>query len=210
MTAQEWVGKLGRRWYVLAAVLLFTVGGLWAVHGRAITYRGCDELFLAAPPQPWNRNVITGQNASVPMTAGMVSAQLNSAPVRHQLQAAGVTPYYNVLMTNTGEVRLPAYTSPTLHICVSSKSPQAVLTATTAASRKFESLLYTMQADRQVRAKSMITVSNLARAVPRPITGQPTQAYFGVVLIGLLAGVALAFWTDPLLTRWQYRKPRVA
>ena len=146
MTAQEWAGKLARRWYVLAAVLLCTMGGLWAVHGRSITYRGCDELFLAGPPQPLNRNVITGQNASVPMTAGMVSAQLNSAPVRHQLQAAGVTSYYNVLMTNTGEVRFPAYTSPTLHICVSSTSPQAVLTATAAASRKFESLLYTMQA----------------------------------------------------------------
>ena len=53
----------------------------------------------------------------------------------------------------------------------------------------------------------MITVSNVARAVPRPITGQPGQAYFGVVLIGLLAGVALVFWTDPLLTRWQYRRP---
>jgi hypothetical protein len=31
-----------------------------------------------------------------------------------------------------------------------------------------------------------------------------------VVLIGLLAGVALVFWTDPLLTRWRYRRPRVA
>lgn len=210
MTAQEWAGTLRRRWYVLAAVLLCTMGGLWAVHGRSITYRGCDELFLSAPPQPWNRNAITGQNASVPMVAGMVSGQLNSAPVRHQLQAAGVTQYYNVLMTNTGEVRFPAYTSPTLHICVSSTSPQAVLTATTAASRKFESLLYAMQADRQVHAKSMITVNNVAQAVPRPITGQPGQAYFGIVLIGLLAGVALVFWTDPLLTRWRYRRPRVA
>lgn len=210
MTAQEWVGKLCRRWYVLAAVLLCTMGGLWAVHGRSITYRGCDELFLGAPPLPWNRNVITGQNASVPMTAGMVSEQLNSAPIRHQLQAAGVTQYYNVLMTNTGEVRFPSYTSPTLHICVSSTSPQAVLTATSAASRKFESLLYTMQADRQVHAKSMITVTKVAQAVPRPITGQPAQAYFGLVLIGLLAGVALVFWTDPLLTRWRYRRLRVA
>jgi hypothetical protein len=42
MTAQEWASKLGRRWYVLAAVLLCTMGGLWAVHGRSITYRGCD------------------------------------------------------------------------------------------------------------------------------------------------------------------------
>jgi hypothetical protein len=144
------------------------------------------------------------------MVAGMVSEQLNSGPVRRQLQAAGVTSYYNVLMTNTGEVRFPSYTSPTLHICVSSTSPQAVLTATGAASRKFESLLYTMQADRQVRAKSMVTVTNLAVAVPRPITGQPGQAYFGVVLIGLLTGVALVFWTDPLLTRWRYRRVRVA
>lgn len=209
MTAQEWVGKLCRRWYVVAAVLLCTMGGLWVVHGRSITYRGCDELFLGAPPLAWNRNVITGQNASVPMVAGMVSEQMNSAQVRHQLQAVGVTQYYNMLLTNTGEVRFPSYTSPTLHICVSSTSPQTVLATTAAASQKFRSILYTMQAGRQVPAKSMITIVNLAQAVPRPVSGQPAQAYFGVVLIGLLAGVALVFWTDPLLTRWRYRRVRV-
>lgn len=210
MTAQEWVGKLCRRWYVLAAVLLCTIGGLWAVHSRSITYRGCDELFLSAPPLPWNRNEITGQNASVPMVSGMVAEELNSTPVRHQLQAAGFTQFYNVLPTNTGEVRFPSYTSPTLHICVSSTSARSVIATTAAASRKYESILYTMQADRQVPVKSMVTVINVARAVPRPIIGQPDQAYFGVVLMGLLTGVAFVFWSDPLLTRWRYRKLRVA
>ena len=56
----------------------------------------------------------------------------------------------------------------------------------------------------------MITVANVARAVPRPVIGQPAQAYFGVVLIGLLAGVAFVFWTDPPLARWRYRRLRVA
>ena len=210
MTAQEWVGKLGRRWYVLAAVLLCTMGGLWAVHGRAITYRGCEQLFLSAPPLPWNRNVITGQNASAAMVAGMVSAEMNSEQVRHQLQTAGVTNYYNVLMTNTGDVRFPSYSSPTLRICASSTSPQAVLATTTAAGQKFRSILQTMQAARQAPAKSQITIVNLAQAVPRPIMGRPAQAYFGIVLIGVLAAFTLTFWSDPLLTRWRHRRVRVA
>ncbi len=60
----------------------------------------------------------------------MVAEELNSTPVRHQLQAAGVTQFYNVLPTNTGEVRFPSYTSPTLHICVSSTSAQSVIATT--------------------------------------------------------------------------------
>lgn len=209
MTAQEWVGRLRRRWYVLAAVLLCTMGGLWLVHGRAITYRGCDQIFLGAPPLPWNRNVITGQNASAAMVAGMVSAEMNSEQIRHQLQAAGVTTYYNVLMTNTGDVRFPSYSSPTLHICASSASPRTVVATTAAAAQKFRSILQTMQVTRQVPAKSQITVVNLAQAVPRPIMGRPGQAYFGIVLLGVLAAVAFTFWSDPLLIRWRHRRLRV-
>jgi hypothetical protein len=122
----------------------------------------------------------------------------------------GVTNYYNVLMTNTGDVRFPSFNSPTLHICASSTSPQAVVATTAAAGQKFRSILQTMQAARNAPAKSQITIVNLAQAVPRPIMGRPAQAYFGIVLIGVLAAFALTFWSDPLLTRWRYRRVRVA
>lgn len=206
MTAREWAATLCRRWYVLIGVMLCTVGAVYAVHGRSITYRGCDQLFVGAPAPPQNRNVYTGTNTSVAMVTGMVSAELNSEQARNQLAAAGYPAFYNVLMTNTGESRFPAYTSPTLHICVSNTSAQAVLSTNAAASQKFITLLADMQAARNVPVKSRITVVRLAQAVPEPITGRPQQAYFGVVLMGLLVAVALALWSDPVLTRWQQQR----
>jgi hypothetical protein len=147
---------------------------LFAVQGRSITYRGCDQLFLGAPPLPWNKNVLTGSNASVAMTTGMVSETLNSEQVRNQIAAAGYPTYYNVLMTNTGESRFPSYTSPTLHICVSSASKQAVLGTNAVASQKFITLLADMQIARHVPVKSRITVTRLAgrparRGGPGPV-----------------------------------------
>ena len=211
MTAREWGATLCRRWYVMAGVLLCTVGVLFAVQGRSITYRGCDQLFLGAPPLPYNRNVLTGQNASVPMVSGMVTAEMNSQQVRQQIAAAGYPTFYNMLMTNTGESRFPSYTSPTLHICVSSTSQQAVLGTNAIASQKFITLLADLQASHNVPVKSRITVTRLAQAVPEAIVGRPAQAYFGVALTGVLLSVALALWSDPVLTRRQQRrKLRVA
>jgi hypothetical protein len=206
MTAGEWVATLCRRWSVMLGVLLCTAGVLFAVQGRTITYRGCEQLFLGAPPLPWNKNVLTGENASVAMTTGMVTETVNSEQVRNQIAAAGYPTYYNMLMTNTGESRFPSYTSPTLHICVSSPSKRAVLGTTAAASQKFITLLADMQIARHVPVKSRITVTRLASAAPFAIVGRPQQAYFGVALAGLLAAVALALWTDPVLTRWQQRR----
>jgi hypothetical protein len=81
-----------------------------------------------------------------------------------------------------------------------------VLSTNAAASQKFITLLADMQAARHVPVKARITVVRLAQAVPEPITGRPQQAYFGVVLMGLLVAVALALWSDPVLTRWQQRR----
>jgi hypothetical protein len=155
--------------------------------------------------------VLTGQNASVPMVSGMVTEEMNSQQVRQQIAAAGYPTFYNMLMTNTGESRFPSYTSPTLHICVSSTSQQAVLGTNAIASQKFITLLADLQASHNVPVKSRITVTRLAQAVPEAIVGRPSQAYFGVVLMGVLLAVALALWSDPVLTRWQERrKLRVA
>ena len=91
-----------------------------------------------------------------------------------------------MLMTNTGESRFPSYTSPTLHICVSSTSPQAVLGTNAMASQKFITLLADMQAARHVPVKSRITVTRLAQAVPEPITGRPGRPTSVLLLIGVL------------------------
>ena len=211
MTAREWVATLCRRWYVMVGVLLCTVGVLFAVQGRSITYRGCDQLFLGGLPLPWNKNVLAVQNASVAMVSGMVVAEMDSQQMRQRIAAAGYPTFYNMLMTNTGESRFPSYTSPTLHICVSSTSRQAVIGTNAIVSQKYITLLTSMQAARNVPVKSRIAVTRLAQAVPEAIVGRPGQAYFGVALTGVLLSVALALWSDPVLTRWQQRrKLRVA
>ena len=51
----------------------------------------------------------------------------------------------------------------------------------------------------------MIAANTLAPSVLTPILGKPSQAYLGVLLIGLICAVSITLWTDrPLrrLDRW--------
>ncbi len=119
--------------------------------------------------------MLAGQNASVAMVSGMVVEEMNSQQMRQQIAAAGYPTFYNMLMTNTGESRFPSYTSPTLHICVSSTSQQAVIGTNAMASQKFITLTGRHAVARHVQVKSRIAVTRLAQAVPEAIIGRPSR-----------------------------------
>jgi hypothetical protein len=193
MSAFEFAAALRRRWYVIAVAGLFTLIGIWAVHTRPISYQGCEGLYLSGAP--WVGNVYLDGNASLAMVTGMVTQTMMSQPIQQGIQARGVTDY-EVTQTNSGEVRFPNYSQSTLEVCATSGSPQGTLSAVQLVTAGIRSVLYQMQAAQHVPADSFITTIQLTPAVPGPITGRPTLAYLGVLLIGAVGAVPLALWSD--------------
>jgi hypothetical protein len=204
MSALEFAATLRRRWYILAVACLFTLVGMWAVHVRPISYEGCENLYLSGTP--WFGNVYLDQNPSLATVTGMVTQTMMSQPMRQRIQARGVTDY-TVTQTNTGEIRFPSYKQPTAQVCVTSTTPQGILSAVGLVTIDLRSVLHQMQAAEHVPTNSFITATQVTPAVPVPVIGRPSLAYLGVLLIGAIAAVPLALWGDPLL-RYLHRTHR--
>jgi hypothetical protein len=203
VTAIEWVATLRRRWYVMAFVILCTLIAALAVKHRPITYEQCEGLYLSGPPAV--SNVYLDTNPSLAMVTGIVTETMTTQAMQQQLQSSGVTADYSVIQTNTGEVRQPQYNSPTLEICTTSRNPQAVLSGLSKVASQFRAELRSIQVAQHAKPTSMIVANTLAPSILIPILGKPSQAYLGVLLIGLISAVSITLWTDrPLrrLDRW--------
>lgn len=206
MTPRQLIGTLRRRWYVLAIAALCTAVGIGAVHKRSLVYQGCSALFVTAPQTHQAPNVYTNQQDSLDVTTGVVTRAVMSSAVQAQLRSEGFTATYDAEQTNTGSNENPAYGQPTLQICASSKNPAMAVRTTQAAIGQFRTILHDRQLAQHVAPRGMIGVTVIASPYPQPVLGRPSQALIGVALLGLVGGLALALWSDPLLKRWQRRK----
>jgi hypothetical protein len=206
VTPREIIATLRRRWYVLAVVALCTLVGVMAVHKRSITYMECDVVFVNPPPTHLNANVLLNETDSLDATAGVVTRAVMSSTVQDRLRSAGLTASYDAEMTNTGTNETPAYSEPSLQICSSSTSAVMALRTTRGVTGQFVTILHDRQAAQDVRPNKMITAEVIGSPSAQPIYGRPSQAYIGVGLIGIVSGVALTLWSDPLLERRQRRK----
>jgi len=193
MSVFEFVAALRRQWYVLALAGLLTLIGMWSIHARPISYQGCEDLYVTGAN--WSWNVYLNGNPSMAMVTGMMTQAMMSQPMQQRIQARGVTDYA-VTQTNTGEIRFPSYTQPTMQVCATSATPQGTLSAVQLVTADIRSTLYQMQAAQHVSADSFITVIQLTPAVPVPITGRASLAYLGILLIGAIGAVPLALWSD--------------
>ena len=203
MSAVEFAATLRRRWYVLALVGLCTLVAVFAVHKRSIVYVACQGFYVSG--SALDGNVYLDSNPSLPMVTGMVTQTVMSQPVQQKIHAAGVTDY-DVTQTNTGEIRFPAYTEPTLQVCASAATPQSVLAATRLVSADVHAELRQMQVAQHADPNSFLKIVSLFPAAPVPILGHNTLAYVGVLLFGAVAGIALTLWSDPWLTRRDRRR----
>jgi hypothetical protein len=210
VTPQEWSRTLRRRWYILAAAALCSMVGVLGVHERAPGYEGCNSLALSGPPQAALGNeVYVDTNPAVAMVTQMVVLHMMSQPVHTQLVAQGVESNYQVTQTNSsGDPRFPQYTQPTLQICASSDQPAAVTNSVNVVTARFKDELRQMQAAQHVRSRSYITMRVLYPVAPIPGLGRPTQAYLGILLMGIIGGVAAVFWADPVTAAWRRLRAR--
>jgi hypothetical protein len=203
MSASEFAAVLRRRWYVLALAGLFTLVGILAVRVRPVSYQGCGELYFAASDP--GVNVYLQYDPALAPVTGMVTQTMMSQPMQQQMQARGVTDYA-VTQTNTGEIRFPQYDLPTMQVCATSRTPQGTVFAAQLVTADLRSVLHQMQTAQNVPANSFITALQVTPAVPVPITGRPSLAYLGVLLIGAVAAVPLVLWSDPLLSYLECRR----
>jgi hypothetical protein len=203
MSALEFAAALRRRWYVLALAGLFTLIGMLAIHVRPISYQACEGLYFGAASP--GGNVYLEDPESLAVVTGMVTQAMMSQPMKQRMQASGITDYA-VTQTNSGEIRFPFYTLPTMQVCVTSATPQGTISAAQFVTADLRSILMQMQAAQHAPVKSFITAVQLTPAVPAPIIGRPHLAYFGVLLIGAVAAVPLALWSDPLFRYLERRR----
>lgn len=194
MTAADWIAALRRRWYVLALMLLCTLAGVFAVRHRAVTYEECEGLYLSGAPAL--SNVYLNQNPSLAMVTGVVTTTMKSPAMEEKLQSSGLMADYTVIQTNTGEIRQPSWNLPTLQICVTSRNPQATLQALPKVTSQFRAVLRDMQVAQHARPGSLVVANTISPPAVTAIIGKPSQAYIGVLLIGLIGGISVAVWTD--------------
>jgi hypothetical protein len=70
-----------------------------------------------------------------------------------------------------------------------------------AASGRYQEIMRQRQLEQQVPDKLRIGVTVIASPFAAPIKGRPSQAYLGVLLFGLVAGIPVTLWSDPVLER---------
>jgi len=201
VTAIEWLAALRRRWYVLVLVALCTGAASWAVHSRTIAYEGCEGLYISGPIQA-TRAYLNGNLSMVDVT-GIVTETVMSQSVQQRLWSSGVARDYSVALTNAGDPRFPSYTQPTVQICATSTSMQGALQSVDEVASEFRMILRQMQSEQHVPSSLLISAIAIIPPASAPVIGRPSQAELGVLLIGLMGGIALMLRTDRILRRRQ-------
>jgi hypothetical protein len=210
VTAVEWLAALRRRWYILVVAALCTGVVALAVHSRTISYQGCEELYLSGPAAARSSylfgNPLYG-NQSVVITTAIVSQIMMSPTMQQQLDRSGVSSGYSVTMADTGDPRFPTYSQPAAQICAASTSSQGTVQSVEEVTNRFRMVMHEMQAKQKVPPNRFITAATITPLSSGPVIGRPSQAELGVLLAGLLVGIALTVRTDRFLRRGQLRWP---
>jgi capsular polysaccharide biosynthesis protein len=204
VTAVQWLAALRRRWYILVLAALCTGIVASAVHSRTISYQGCENLYLSEPSSSKDAfsysNPLYG-NQSVVVTAAIVTQTMMSQPIQQQLGRSGVSSGYSVAMTDTGDPRFPTYTQPSVQICAPAASSQGTMQSIEILTNQFRVTLQKMQSKQNVLPSSSITATITTPPSSGPVMGRPSQALLGVLVTGLLLGIAVTVRSDQLIHR---------
>jgi hypothetical protein len=176
--------------------MICTFAGIYAVHGRTLSYEGCDYLALSGPS--YANEEFVNDNPSIAIVTRMASLTTTSEPVESELQSIGALPDYSVAQTNTGSSYFPAYSSPTLEICASSDRYSDVIRTIHIVTNKFDGVLAQIQGP-VARGAYGIKPVVIYPASALPVVGRPSEAYLAVFLIGLIATVSLPVMADAAL-----------
>jgi hypothetical protein len=196
LSASQWATVMRRRWYIVVFSMICTIAGIYGVHGRTLSYEGCDYLALSGPSYIYEPFIT--DNPSIAIVTQMVSLKIMSESVESELQSIGALPDYSVAQTNTGSSYLPSYTSPTLEICASSDDYGDVIRTIHIVTNKFDGILAQIQGP-AARGAYGIKPLVIYPASALPVAGRPSEAYLAVFLIGMIAVASLPVMVDAAL-----------
>lgn len=179
---------------------------MYLVHKRPIVYQACGSVIVTAPTTS-APNVYNSPQGSLIIVTGLVTQQLGSQQVQHQLQAQGFTAAYQAQLLNSATPEVPQYTEPLANVCASSYSSELSLRTANAVVQEFGTILRARQLE-NAAPKEFITDSVVVPPISLPVTGRPSQAYLGVAAIGMILTAACVVWTEQLLRLRAQRRGR--
>jgi hypothetical protein len=209
MFLPDLVGVVWRRWYIVLAGMLLTIGlGLPAVH-TPNRYTATEVLVLKPPVSSYAPNPVTGLNPSLAVTGAAVANRLSTPDAQTMFRSLGVTGTYSFDPRNTGTNQQPQYVISSIGITSTTGSEEGSLQSLQILADTFESDLRALQNRWNVAANLRITVAVLVPPTSTLVPHAPARSLIGAALLGMLVTGAVALWTDEAVRRRRARAPRV-
>lgn len=185
-----------RRWYVVLAALLLTMGGAYFVVRPTPQYIGSAVVVLKPPVTRSQPNQYTNLQPPLAVVSYGVVQQLQSPAGTKELRAAGVTGSYHLIPRNSGTSATPQYLIPSLQVQSQASSADAAVTSVRRIVEVYSAHVKQMQSAEQVPAEAWITPSVLTSPSAAEVQGTKSRGLAGTALLGLAAGVIGALWLD--------------
>lgn len=184
----------GRRWYVVIAGLLLTLGALYGIHQAPGVYSTQTNVLLLAPLTPNSPNTISSPTSGVISMAGLVERIVNRGVEKSPTSGAvsltgqGVVDGHSIELPNSGGQWASNFNRPVLQVQVAGPDPAAVRTQLAKLVEQIRSTTRELQQSDGVGLSMLITTqSSPAEPV---VSFQQGHRKIGLAVTGLL-GVVL-------------------
>ncbi|NMR28209.1 hypothetical protein [Crystallibacter degradans] len=200
-----------RRWYVVAAVLLFMMPVIVQAQQAVGVYWTKVDLMFLPPPGASALNPLRADDGVTIPYAALVERSFNSLdhpPAIHTsgapLYGTGIRSGYAVYLPNTGTQWESSFSRPAITLEVVQESPEEVLTVLAGLQQNLDRLAVTPQERMGVTPKARIT-TQLAPESPRVmyIDARNTRAVVALLVLTLSLAVATATMVDRLVLKRQ-------
>jgi len=200
LTPEGLARALLRRWYVLLLAALVTGAACYPALRPPPRYQSSAVLVVKPPRTDNQPNQLTNLQPSLAMVSYAVVQRLQSPAGRAELKEAGAHGSYRLSPRNRGTSATPYYSIPTLQIESEQHTPEEADRVVQAVIGVYERHVKALQTEQKVPATTRLTVDLVNRPGTVALPPNRTRAVAGVGLLGTLAGVVCALWTERYAT----------
>lgn len=207
MTLWAALSTLARRWYVVLAVLVASLGVAWHVLHLPVTYEVRSVLLYVAPVTRSNPNIYQSFGPGLVATAEVTSQAVNTSEVRQQLRAEGYTAEVQVALFNSGSEEQPVWDQPMVVVTAQSHDPALAMRTEDRMTQLLQEELTRRQRMAGGKPWAMIGTRFVGVPTARPLVGRPKLALVAIVLLGAGLAAAAGMLADRVRPRWRFPVP---